>query len=102
MEECIYRIQASGDTKLSSVARAIDDDIKPIYTEKRLSRNLDDETLEASMAEAILKAGARSVRSDSLLLVDPTEIHKEFAFRMEFVSRVRDEAARQRKAGMSL
>ena len=51
IEECIYGIQASGDTKLSSIVRAIDDDTRPIYTEKRLSRNLDDETLEASVAE---------------------------------------------------
>ena len=28
IEECIYGIQASGDTKLSSIVRAIDDDIK--------------------------------------------------------------------------
>ena len=34
VEECIYGIQASGDTKLSSIVRAIDDDIRPIYTEK--------------------------------------------------------------------
>ena len=73
VEECIYGIQASGDTKLSSIVRAIDDDIRPIYTEKRLSRNLDDETLEASIADAALKDGARSVRADTLLLVDPTE-----------------------------
>ena len=34
IEECIYGIQASGDTRLSSIVRAIDDDIRPIYTEK--------------------------------------------------------------------
>ena len=90
IEECIYGMQASGDTKLSSIVRAIDDDIRPIYTEKRLSRNLDDETLEASVAEAVLKDGARSVRGDTLLLVDPTEIRKEFSYKMEFVTRVRD------------
>ena len=39
VEDCIYGIQASRDTKLSSIARAIDDDIKPLCTEKRLSRN---------------------------------------------------------------
>ena len=73
VEECIYGIQASGDTKLSSIVRAIDDDTRPIYTEKRLSRNLDDETLEAFVAEAVLKDGARSVRGDTLLLVDPAD-----------------------------
>ena len=98
VEECIYGIQASGDTKLSSIVRAIDDDIRPIYTEKRLSRNLDDETLESSVAEAVLKDGARSVRGDTLLLVDPTEIRKEFSYKMEFVTRVRD-ASRSSKEG---
>ena len=98
IEECIYGIQASGDTKLSSIVRAIDDDIRPIYTEKRLSRNLDDETLEASVAEAVLRDGARSVRGDTLLLVDPTEIRKEFSYKMEFVTRVRD-ASRSSKEG---
>ena len=98
VEECIYGIQASGDTKLSSIVRAIDDNIRPIYTEKRLSRNLDDETLEASVAEAVLKDGARSVRNDTLILVDPTEIRKEFSHKMEFVTRVRD-ASRSSKEG---
>ena len=58
IEECIYGIQASGDTKLSSIVRAIDDDIRPIYTEERLSRNLDDETLEASGTRAVRRRRA--------------------------------------------
>ncbi len=98
IEECIYGIQASGDTKLSSIVRTIDDDTRPIYTEKRLSRNMDDETLEASVAEAVLRDGARSVRSDTLLLVDLPEIRKEFSYKMEFVTRVRD-ASRSSKEG---
>ena len=98
MEDCIYGIQASGDAKLSSIVRAIDDDIKPIYTEKRLSRNLDDGGIGDSVAAAVLKAGAASVRSDTLLLVDPTEIRKEFARAMEYVTRVRD-ASRSSKEG---
>ena len=98
VEECIYGIQASGDTKLSSIVRAIDDDIRPIYTEKRLSRNLDDETLETSIADAVLKDGARSVGADTLLLVDPTEMRKEFAHAMEHVTLVRD-ASRSSKEG---
>ena len=98
VEECIYGIQASGDTKLSSIVRAIDDDIRPIYTEKRLSRNLDDDTLEQAVAGAVLKDGARSVGADTLLLVDPTEIRKEYAYAMEHVTLVRD-ASRSSKEG---
>ena len=73
IEECIYGIQASGDTKLSSVVRAIDDDIRPILTGKRPGRNLDDEAPGTGVSETILAEGARSVRSDTLLLVAPTE-----------------------------
>ena len=98
LADMLYGIQASGDTKLSSIVRAIDDDIRPIYTEKRLSRNLDDEALEAAVAQAILDEGARTVRSDTLLLVDPTEIRKEFSYKMEFVTLVRD-ASRSSKEG---
>ena len=98
IRECIYGIQASGDTKLSSIVRAIDDDIKPIYTEKRLSRNLDDDALESAISSAILASGARHVKRDTLVLVDPTEIRKEFSHMMEYVTRVRD-ASRSSKEG---
>ncbi len=96
--EMLYGIQASGDTKLSSVVRAIDDDIKPIMTEKRLSRNLDDEKLESLISDAILNEGVRHVKKDTLILVDPTEIKKEYGFRMEHISCVRD-ASRSSKEG---
>ena len=32
VEECIYGIQASGDTKLSSIVRAIDDGLRRAFT----------------------------------------------------------------------
>ena len=70
--------------------RAIDDDIRPIYTEKRLSRNLNNDKLADPIAQAVLNDGARSVTSDTLLLVDPTEIRKEFSYKMQYVTRVRD------------
>ena len=50
IEKCICGIQASGDTKLSSIVRAIDDGIKPVYTERRLSRDLGGEALKVIKA----------------------------------------------------
>ena len=98
VEECVYGIQASGDTKLSSIVRSIDDDIRPIYTEKRLSRNLNDGMLGQSVAQAVLNDGVRFVKDGTLLLFDPTEIRKEFAHAMEHVTLVRD-ASRSSKEG---
>ena len=98
VRETTYGIQASGDTKLSSIVRAIEDDVAPIQTEKRLSRNIEDETLGQEISDAILSEGARHVRKDTLILVDPTEIRKEYAYKMEYVTRVRD-ASRSSKEG---
>ena len=75
------------DTKIASKAKA-----------QLASFMGDDETLEASVSEAVLRDGARSVRSDTLLLVDPTEIRKEFSYKMEFVTHVRD-VSRSSKEG---
>ena len=74
---------------IPKTAKKIDDDTRPIYTEKRLSRNLNNEALAAPIEQAILKDGARSVTSDTLLLVDPTEIRKEYSYKMQYVTRVR-------------
>jgi hypothetical protein len=57
---------------------------------KRLSRNLNNDKLAVPIAQAILKDGARSVTSDTLLIVDPTEIRKEYSYKMQYVTRVRD------------
>ena len=98
LREATYGIQASGDTKLSSIVRAIDDDIAPLQTEKRLSRNLERKEIEAKTSAAILAEGAKHVKKDTLILVDPTEIRKEYAYKMEHISRVRD-ASRSSKEG---
>ena len=66
VRETTYGIQASGDTKLSSVVRAIDDDVEPIQTEKRLSRNIEDEHLGDAVAQAILAEGANLVKAEIL------------------------------------
>ena len=102
LADMLYGIQASGDTLLSSVMRAINDDSGKCHAvEKRLSRNVADETVGDEIDKAILAAGAKSVGDDTLILVDPTEIRKEFGLRMEHVTVVRD-ASRSSKEGRNV
>jgi len=99
LADMLYGIQASGDTQLSSIMRAINDDPAMRHAvEKRLSRNVADEDIGYEVDKAILAEGSRHVRDDSLILVDPTEIRKEFGLRMEHVTMVRD-ASRSSKEG---
>ena len=99
LADMLYGIQASGDTQLSSIMRAINDDVEKKHAvEKRLSRNVADEGIGEDVDKAILKEGARHVKDDTLILVDPTEIRKEFGLKMENITMVRD-ASRSSKEG---
>ena len=99
LADMLYGIQASGDTQLSSIMRAINDDTaKRHAVEKRLSRNVSDETIGTEIDKAILAEGAKHVKEDTLIIVDPTEIRKEYGLRMEHITMVRD-ASRASKDG---
>ena len=62
LADMLYGIQASGDTQLSSVMRAINDDPDMRHAvEKRLSRNVANEDIGDEIDKAILAEGARHV-----------------------------------------
>jgi hypothetical protein len=90
IEQMIYGIQASGDVKLSEIARSLNEQIAVLKTETRLSRNLADDRLEEALLIDIAKMGARRVHRDTLLLIDPTDVRKNFAEKMEHLATVRD------------
>jgi hypothetical protein len=86
----LYGIQASGEVKLSEVARSLNERVPLLKTETRLSRNLGGEDLEEALLADVAKMGARRVRPDTLLLIDPTDVRKDFAKKMEHLATVRD------------
>ena len=90
VEQMIYGVQASGDVKLSSIARSLNERIALLKTETRLSRNLAEDGLEEALLFDIAKMGARRVHKDTLLLIDPTDVRKDFAKKMEYLATVRD------------
>lgn len=90
IEQMIYGIQASGDVKLSEIARSLNEQISLLKTETRLSRNLADDGLEEALLFNIARRGARRVHKDTLLLIDPTDVRKDFAKKMQHLARVRD------------
>ena len=92
-EQMIFGIQASGDVKLSEVARSLNERIALSKTETRLSRNLAWGGLEEALLFDIAKMGARRVRKDTLLLIDPTDVRKDYAKKMEYLATVRDGSA---------
>lgn len=90
IEQMIYGIQAGRDVKLSSIARALGEDISLKKTEERLSRHLAVRGLGQKVNEILAEHGSRRVHDNTLIIVDPTDIRKPYARRMPHLAHVRD------------
>lgn len=88
--DMVYGIQASQDVKLSQIARALDEPISMKKLEDRLSRMLLSEGIDQEIFGVIARLGARRIRQDTLIVIDPTDIQKLYAEKMEYLARVRD------------
>jgi len=75
---------------LGEVARSLEENISLTKVIERLSRNLARRGLAHAIGEAVLKEGAVKVTEDTLLIVDPTDITKKYATKMEYLAQVRD------------
>jgi len=102
IKEMLYGIQASKDVKLSNIARTLKEDQPLIKTEDRLSRNLDDEDFTDSINDEICRLGASKVTEDMVIAIDPGDLRKRYAKKMEFLSRVRDGSEKEIGEGYPL
>lgn len=90
VEDMLYGIQASQSVLLSEVGRTLEEPIALIKTEERLSRNLQRPELERVVQENVTKMAAAHIGRDTLLIIDPSDITKKYAKKMEYLATVRD------------
>jgi hypothetical protein len=90
IREMMYGIQASKDIKLSSITRALNEPIPLIKTEDRLSRNLDDQDFTDEINTRIGRLGSAKVLDDMVIAIDPGDIRKKYASKMEYLCKVHD------------
>jgi len=90
IEQILYGIQASGDVKISSITRTLGEDITGKKTAERLSRHLQTPGLWERINEAIASHGGRRIADDTLIIIDPSDIRKEYAKKMPYLEYVRD------------
>ena len=90
IKEMIYGIQAAKDIKLSSITRSLNESIPLIKTEDRLSRNLDDEDFTAEINNQICRLGSAKVFDDMVIAIDPGDIRKKYALKMEHLCKIHD------------
>ena len=90
--DMLYGVQAAGDVKLSEIARELrpGSGCSPKKKEERLSRHLEAEDLTGVVGGGVLADACRYVDEDTLVVVDPTDLQKRYARRMEGLSKVYD------------
>ena len=90
VREMLYGIQASKDIKLSNITRSLNEPIPFIKTEDRLSRNLDDEDFTEEINNQICRLGSAKVLDDMVIAIDPGDIRKKHASKMECLCTIHD------------
>ena len=89
-EEAVFGISSSGSVRLTEIGRALEEKIPLHATHKRLSRNLADQGLEHTIGSNVLKLGSKRIKENTLLIVDPSDIQKKYAKKMQYLAKVRD------------
>ena len=88
--DMVYGIMAEKDVKLSSVVRALREKASPKKVEDRLSRMLSSSGLEAGLHGVIAAEGAKKVRRGTLVILDPSDVQKPYAKKIEYLAKVWD------------
>ena len=90
VREMIYGIQAAKDVKLSNITRSLNESLPLIKTEDRLSRNLDDRDFTEVINQQICRLGSKNILDDMVIAIDPGDIRKKYAAKMECLCKIHD------------
>lgn len=90
VSQMLFGIQASRDIKLSNIARSLDEDIRLIKTENRLSRNAQAEDLTLHLNQEVIKRGSKRLLENTVIALDLSDINKPFAKKMDYLADVWD------------
>lgn len=88
--EAVYGIQTRQSVHLTQIARALNEPIRLIKTVNRLSRQAARPGLAEDLTRFVISEGAPRIAGRTLLLIDPSDLRKQYARKMEHLARVRD------------
>lgn len=86
----VYGIQASQSVVLTKIAGTLEEPVSIKKVEERLSRQLGRKRLDSIIQKNLLELSSNRVKKDTLLILDPSDIKKKYAKKMEYLSKVHD------------
>lgn len=90
VREMVYGIQASQSVVLTKIGRTLEETVSIKKVEERLSRQLVRRGLGQRVQGNLLSMASCFVREDTLLILDPSDIRKKYAKRMQYLGTVHD------------
>ncbi len=99
LEKMVYGILCRQSVRVSEIGRALNERIRLIKTENRLCRQLGRPGLEERVTDNLVEEGAPDIKRDTLLLIDPSDISKKYAKKMEYLAHVRDGSEKELSKG---
>ncbi len=90
IHEVLYGVQTRQSVRLSEIARSLNEKIPLKKTIERLSIRLARRAIGEEITDRVIQQGATRVGEDTLLILDPTDITKPYAEKMEYLADVRD------------
>ena len=79
VREVVFGVQSRGSVRLSEIARSLEENISIKKIIERLGRQLQRGGLREQVRENLLQLAAGRIDSQTLLVVDPTDINKPYA-----------------------
>ncbi len=90
VREMIYGIQASQSVVLTKIGRTLEETVSLKKVEERLSRQLLRKGLGQRIQDNLLRHAAPLVGNETLLILDPSDIRKKYAKKMQYLGSVHD------------
>jgi hypothetical protein len=90
LTEAVYGIISSQSVMLTEIGRAIESEVSQKKIEERFCRQLIKENIWGDVHTNILEHASSSVKEDTLLILDLSDIGKKYAEDMEYIALVRD------------
>jgi len=90
LKESCYGVLSSQSCIVRRTAQALRESIRAKKTQERLIYHLDKPDLNDKISGKLLEYQSRQMRDDSLILVDPSDIVKTYAEKMEGLGKVKD------------
>jgi len=90
LKDCIFGILSSQSCIVRRTAQSLHEKVSSKKTQERLIYHLDKPELNDKISQTLLQKQCHKLQKKSLIIVDPSDVVKKYAKKMEGLSKVRD------------